>query len=207
MNKQTYGILEDAISKSGRWIALEVVGDSIYLDFSKVQLYNQGKNKRPDSIHDSEISIRFADNSLFSILYNDEDKIKFLENTNGKDNNFLIEFDKGLEYDKFKFQDFKFLSNLDNHFENEIIFLDNFKSSNPENIPDFILSFISEGVAVCVGGNSLNFFNDFESLNDFDILELSNKWMRYYLKYWQRRDSIRKLPYDPICEAEPLRLK
>ena len=67
MNRQSYDILEDVISKSGIWTALEVVGDSIYLDFEHVQLYNPSKGKDSDSIHDSQISIRFADNSLFHL--------------------------------------------------------------------------------------------------------------------------------------------
>ena len=153
MNRQSYDILEDVISKSGIWTALEVVGDSIYLDFEHVQLYNPSKGKDSDSIHDSQISIRFADNSLFSILYNDKEDIEFLKNTHGLDNNFLIEFSKKLVYSEFKFQNFDFINDLDMKFENELIFLDNFKDESGENVPDFILSFTSDDIAICVGGN------------------------------------------------------
>ena len=206
MNRQSYDILEDVISKSGIWTALEVVGDSIYLDFEHVQLYNPSKGKDSDSIHDSQISIRFADNSLFSILYNDKEDIEFLKNTHGLDNNFLIEFSKKLVYSEFKFQNFDFINDLDMKFENELIFLDNFKDEGGENVPDFILSFTSDDIAICVGGNSLNIFNDFESLSDYDILELSNKWVRYYLEYWQRKGTEFELPYDPLCEESLLDL-
>ncbi|AGN17100.1 MULTISPECIES: hypothetical protein [Methanobrevibacter] len=206
MNRQSYNILEDVISKSGIWTALEVVGDSIYLDFEHVQLYNPSEGKCSDSIHDSRISIRFADNSLFSILYNDKEDIGFLKNTHGLDNNFLIEFSKKLDCSKFKFQNLGFINDLYMEFENELIFLDNFKDESGENVPDFILSFTSDDIAICVGGNSLNVFNDFESLSDYDILELSNKWVRYYLEYWRKKGTELELPYDPLCEESLLDL-
>ncbi len=205
MNRKTYNLLEEVISTSGRWTALEVVNDSIYIDFRDVQLYNIAHSKDSNNPSGCEISIRFAENSLFSIFYNDSEDIEFIKKAKGLDNNFLIELDKKLDPNQFKFQDLDFLNNLCEDFKNEMIFLDNINNEDME-IPDFILCFSCENVAICIGGDSLNFYNDFESLNDNDILELSNQWSRYYLDYWIKKDTRKQLKEDKLCETIPLEL-
>lgn len=200
MNKRTYSILEETISEGGIWNSLEVVDDVIYLNFSSVQLFNDKLN------HSSEISIRFGDNSLFSIFYNNEEDITFLNNIKVKNKDFLIEFNRKVDFDEFKFQDIDFFRlNLKN-FHNEMIFSDNFNMDIDE-LPDFILSFKSEGILIFIGGNSLNIFNDFEKLDDDDILNLSNKWMRYYISYWIEKSNNKNFNYyDELCELYPLNL-
>ncbi|WP_295721411.1 hypothetical protein [uncultured Methanobrevibacter sp.] len=205
MNKKTYNLLEDVISASGRWTALEVVNDSIYIDFSDVQLYNISYDNDSNLSSACEISIRFAENSLFSIFYNKDEDIEFIKDAKGLDNNFLIELNKKLDEGQFKFQNIDFSNKLCKNFQNELVFLDNINDANME-IPDFILSFSCENIAICIGGDSLNFFNNFESLNDNDILELSNRWSRYYLDYWIKKSSKKQLQEDPICELHPLKI-
>lgn len=206
MNKKTYNLLEDVISASGRWTALEVVNDSIYIDFSDVQLYNISYDNDPNLSSGCEISIRFAENSLFSIFYNNDEDVEFIKEAKGLDNNFLIELNKKLDVGQFKFQNIAFSNKLCENFQNELVFLDNINDTNME-FPDFILSFSCENLAICIGGNSLNFFNNFESLNDNDILELSNQWSRYYLEYWIKKGSKKQLKEDVLCELSPLEIK
>ncbi len=205
MNKKTYNLLEDVISTSGRWTALEVVNDSIYIDFSDVQLYNISYDKDPNLSSGCEISIRFAENSLFSIFYNNDEDVEFIKEAKGLDNNFLIELNKKLDEGQFKFQNIDFSNKLCENFQNELVFLDNINDTNME-VPDFILSFSCENLAICIGGDSLNFFNNFESLNDNDILELSNQWSRYYLDYWIKKGSKKQLKEDVLCELSPLKI-
>ncbi len=205
MNKKTYKLLEDVISTSGRWTALEVVNDSIYIDFSDVQLYNISYDKDPNLSSGCEISIRFAENSLFSIFYNNDEDVEFIKEAKGLDNNFLIELNKKLDEGQFKFQNIDFSNKLCENFQNELVFLDNINDTNIE-VPDFILSFSCENLAICIGGDSLNFFNNFESLNDNDILELSNQWSRYYLEYWIKKGSKKQLKEDVLCELRPLKI-
>lgn len=205
MNKKTYNLLEDVISASGRWTALEVVNDSIYIDFSDVQLYNISYDNDSNLSSGCEISIRFAENSLFSIFYNNDEDVEFIKEAKGLDNNFLIELNKKLDEGQFKFQNIDFSNKLCENFQNELVFLDNINDSNME-FPDFILSFSCENLAICIGGDSLNFFNNFESLNDNDILELSNQWSRYYLEYWIKKGSKKQLKEDMLCELRPLKI-
>lgn len=205
MNKKTYNLLEDVISASGRWTALEVVNDSIYIDFSDVQLYNISYDNDSNLSSGCEISIRFAENSLFSIFYNNDEDVEFIKEAKGLDNNFLIEINKKLDEGQFKFQNIDFSNKLCENFQNELVFLDNINDKDME-FPDFILSFSCENLAICIGGDSLNFFNNFESLNDNDILELSNQWSRYYLDYWVKKGSKKQLKEDVLCELRPLKI-
>ena len=205
MNRKSYDLLENVISASGRWTALEVVNDSIYIDFSDVQLYNISYKKDSDLSPAGEISLRFAENSLFSIFYNNKEDIEFINKAKGMDNNFIIELNKKLDKGQFKFQNIDFLKNICLNFKKELIFLDNVNGENME-IPDFFLSFSCENIVICIGGDSLNFYNDFESLNDNDVLNLSNQWARYYLDYWIKKGSRKELKEDPICELYPLKI-
>ena len=49
MNNKSYLILEDVISEAGKWVSLEVSGDTIYLDFSSVELFNIHDDSKKDS--------------------------------------------------------------------------------------------------------------------------------------------------------------
>ncbi|MGN1363396.1 MAG: hypothetical protein ACI4VU_06815 [Methanobrevibacter sp.] len=198
MNNKSYLILEDVISDAGKWISLEVLGDTIYLDFSSVELFNI----HDDSKKDSNISIRFSDSSLFSIFYNDKKDIDFLNLTKRGKNDFLMEFNRNLDRGMFKFQDMSFINSNFNKFKNELIFLDNFK----DDAPDFIMSFLSSDIGVCVGGNSLNIYMGLEELTDNDILILSNKWSQYYLSYWMNKGTKDEYDYDALCELNPIEI-
>ncbi|OWT33000.1 hypothetical protein BGI41_04660 [Methanobrevibacter sp. 87.7] len=199
MNSKSYLILEDVISDAGKWTSLELVNDTIYIDFSSVELFNNNDSSR----FDSDISIRFSDNSLFSIFYNNKEDIDFLNLIKGNDDNFSIEFNKNLEKNKFKFQNMDFINSEFSKFKNEMIFLDNF--NNKDN-PDFILSFLSEDIGLCFGGNSLNVYMGLNELTDNDILILSNKWAQYYLSYWKNKGTRKEYDYDAICELNPINI-
>lgn len=206
MNRNSLNIIEECISTCGKWINMEVVNDSIYVEFKHVQLFNNNTNLKEDYTYDSNLAIRFSDNSFFTILYNNKEDISFLDEIKTYDSSFSISFEKDLKKDNFKFQNIDYLNSIIDDYEHETIFIENYKDNLENPGPDFILTFISEGIVICIGGNNLHIFNDIESLNDKEVLNLSNKWAMYYLKYWKLKGSPEELDYDPVCEAVPIDL-
>ena len=70
---------------------------------------------------------------------------------------------------------------------------------------DFLLCFECEDVAVVVGGDFINCFNDFESLNDDEIKRVSNTWILYYMDYWNKKGTDKEYEEDLRCEEFPLK--
>ena len=206
MNRNSLNIIEDCISTCGKWVNIEVVSDSIYVEFKQVQLFNNNPNLKENYTYDSNLAIRFAENSFFSILYNNEEDISFLDEIKTYDSSFSISFEKNIKEDNFKFQNIDYLNSIIDDYEHETIFIENYKNNLENSGPDFILTFISDDIVICVGGNRLHIFNDIESLDDNEVLKLSNKWAKYYLKYWQLKGSPEELDYDPVCEVNPINL-
>jgi|GEM_PF-1898492 len=78
-------------------------------------------------------------------------------------------------------------------------------SSSIGSFSDFLLCFRCENIAIVVGGNFVNCFNDFETLNDDDIKRLSNNWYLYFLNYWNKKGTDEELEFDLLCEEFPLK--
>ena len=70
---------------------------------------------------------------------------------------------------------------------------------------DFLLCFECEDTAIAVGGDYVNCFNDFESLNDDEIKRVSNNWILYYLDYWNKKGTEKEYEEDLLCEEFPLK--
>ena len=70
---------------------------------------------------------------------------------------------------------------------------------------DFLLSFECEDIAIAVGGDFVNCFNDFESLNDDEIKRVSNNWILYYMDYWNKKGTEKEYEVDLLCEEFPLK--
>ena len=57
-------------------------------------------------------------------------------------------------------------------------------------------------LAMVVGANQMDFFSQSEKLDDYTLKELSNQWVRYFLRYQSKRNIINK---DSICENTSLK--
>ena len=103
---------------------------------------------------------------------------------------------------EFKFQDYDYLKEITGKYKFKKVLAD--KRDQNENY-DFLLSFECEEIAIAVGGDFINFFNDFESLDDDEIKRVSNTWMMYYLDYWNKKGTDNEYEKDPRCEEFPLK--
>ncbi|WP_297899398.1 hypothetical protein [Methanobrevibacter sp.] len=215
MKQKTLKLMEDAISSAGSWTWIETSHDSIQLDFEDVQLYKSTLEKH--SKHSSEITIRLADNPFFTIFYNDSKDLDFLNIKDIKDSVlFANDFSYKIAENGLKFQNFIILKEAFNDYKHHYNLLDdigdyntnisnNDNDINTNNINnnidvDFLLVFILEDIAIACGANQINFFNDFESLNDLDIKKLSNQWWIYWVDYWKSKKTKHEYEYDPACE-------
>jgi hypothetical protein len=188
MNNRSLEILEESIGPSGKWASLEIANDSIYLEFKDVQLGKPQKDK------DLKISIRFANNAFLCFFYKDIWDIDFLTSYDFSNQSFFKEFSYKIK--KIKFQDFSYLDEISKRFDKEKILPpnDDYDVYNLRN--DFFLIFELDKIAICISANEMDFFNEFERLDDNLIKELSNQWILYFLEYCNKT-KIRK---DQMCE-------
>ena len=74
MNSKSLNLIEEVITSFGMWDSLEIAQDSIYLEFSDVEL---GNPKYNDSLN---LSFRFSDKSFIVFFYNyAKDKVLSLD--------------------------------------------------------------------------------------------------------------------------------
>ena len=212
MNNRSKEIIEDAISQ-GKWTWIEIDdnSNSLYLEFENLKL-----SSRPilDNSYRGELAIRFGQNIYLSIFYNKKDDLGFFKFDNDylshllDSNEFLTEkfpyFYQELSKKvmEFKFQDYDYLKEITGKYKFKKVLAD--KRDQNENY-DFLLSFECEEIAIAVGGDFINFFNDFESLDDDEIKRVSNTWMMYYLDYWNKKGTDKEYEEDPRCEEFPLK--
>lgn len=189
MKIQNLKLIEEIIATCGNWTSLEITPDSIYLEFSNTQIYND------DYPNSTELVLRFGENTILNIYYNDIYDIKKLINKDNTLNNSFKEFSFKLKKDEFKFQNINYTQTLKKQYQKYL------KLNNNEN-SDFTLSFKLEKFAITVGGDLLNLFNDFESLTESDIKKLSNKWCREYLNYHNKKRKGEKYTPNNLFETK-----
>jgi hypothetical protein len=200
MKKKTLNLMKEAISSAGKWTWMEIANDSIQLEFDDVQLYSPRVNVL--EAHSSIITIRLANNAFFKLFYNDNGDKKF-------EKDFLdpiYEMSYNLNNKNFKFQDFKLLEIIKNNYKYQKEWIGNSKNNIKNGEIDFLLCFITEKVAVATGGNQIQFFNEFNILNDEEIKKLSNKWWIYWVDYWKNKNTHHEYEYDLACEVFPLKI-
>ena len=218
MNTRSKEIIEEAISQ-GLWTWLEIDNNSnsLYLEFENLKL-----SSRPifDNSYRGELAIRFGQNIYLALFFNKKEDLGFLRFNEDFINQlinedikltdkfpyFYQEFSKRLI--KFKFQDFDYLNEIISKYSNKMDLVDNRKQKenlNENESYDFLLCFECEDVAVIVGGDFINCFNDFESLNDDEIKRVSNNWILYYLDYWNKKGTDKEYEEDLRCEEFPLK--
>ena len=212
MNNRSKEIIEEAISQ-GKWTWLEIDSNSnsLYLEFENLKLSSQTIF---DNSYRGELAIRFGQNICLSLFYNKKEDLSFLRlnkdyfneliNSNQyiteKFPYFYQEFTKSIK--KFKFQDNDYLKEIREKYSSQKDLVD---MRNENKSYDFSLAFECEDIAVVVGGDFINCFNDFESLNDDEIKMVSNNWMLYYMDYWNKKGTDKEYAEDLLCEEFPLK--
>ena len=212
MNTRSKEIIEEAISQ-GLWTWLEIDNNSnsLYLEFENLKL-----SSRPifDNSYRGELAIRFGQNICLSLFYNKKEDLSFLRLNKDYFNElinsnqyitekfpiFYQEFTKSIK--KFKFQDNDYLKEIREKYSSQKDLVD---MRNENKSYDFSLAFECEDIAVVVGGDFINCFNDFESLNDDEIKRVSNNWMLYYMDYWNKKGTDKEYAEDLLCEEFPLK--
>ena len=192
MNGRSLKLIRDVLINSGKWTSIEISQDSIYLEFKDVEL------GVPKETEDFSLTVRFAQDSFFTVFYNNIWDIEFLSKYNFK--NQLLSEEVLFEIEDVKFVDFEYLNTFfyDYKKEKTISVVDDFSIHNIRN--DFFMLIKAKEIAVALGGNQMDFFTRYERLTDASLRELSNQWMLYFLNYHLKRNIIK----DPMCENHPL---
>lgn len=195
MNGRSLKLIREVIVNSGKWTSIEMSQDSIYLEFRDVEL------GVPKESEDFSLIVRFALDSFISVFFNNIWDIEFFSKYNFK--NQLLSEDILFEVEDIKFVDFEYLNNFfyDYKKEKTISFVKDFDIHNIRN--DFFMIIKTKEIGVVVGGNQMDFFTNYERLDDSSLRELSNQWMLYFLKYHLKRNLIK----NPMCENHPLNPK
>lgn len=192
MNTRSLKLIRDTVINSGKWVSIEIAQDSIYIDFTDVEL---GKPKNNEQMY---LTVRFAEESFFTVFYNNIWDIDFLSKYDYKKQMMSEEVD--FKVKDVKFIDFEYLNTFFYNYKNEktVTTTDEFSIHNIRN--DFFMLVETKEIAFAVGGNQMDFFTPYERLDDASLRELSNEWMLYFLNYHLKRNIIK----DPMCENHPL---
>lgn len=192
MNIRSLKLIRDVLINSGKWTAIEMTQDSIYIEFKDVEIGN------PKSNEDMSLTVRFAEDSFFTVFYNNIWDIEFLSKYNFK--NQLLSEDVYFKVEEIRFIDFEYLNTFFHDYKSEktVSSVEDFSIHNIRN--DFFMMVKTKELAFVVGGNRMDFFTPFERLDDASLRELSNDWMLYFLNYHLKRNLIK----DPMCENHPL---
>ena len=205
--------LIEEVSSQGIWTWLEFDNnsDSLYLEFKNFKFADVSISS-PFEYKD-DLVIRFGNNLFLSLFYDNVEDLSFLNL--GKYNfddifyhnkklseldspYFFTEFTKELL--NFKFQDYNLLKEIANKYKNKKILVQNIKEGQNY---DFLLVLECKNLAVAIGGDFINTFNDSDALSDDDIKRLSNKWILYYLDYWDKKGTENAYVEDSLCEEIP----
>ena len=192
MNTRSLKLIRDVMINSGKVTSVEISQDSIYLEFKDVELGN------PKSNEEMSLTVRFAEDSFFTVFYNNIWDVDFMSKYDYKKQ--LLSQEISFDIKEIKFIDFEYLNTFFYNFKSEksISGVEDFSIHNIRN--DFFMLVDTKEVGFAVGGNQMDFFTPFERLDDASLRELSNQWMLYFLNYHLKRNIIK----DPMCENHPL---
>ncbi|WP_292888516.1 hypothetical protein [Methanobrevibacter sp. UBA212] len=192
MNTRSLKLIRDVMINSGKVTSVEISQDSIYLEFKDVELGN------PKSNEEMSLTVRFAEDSFFTVFYNNIWDVDFMSKYDYKKQ--LLSQEIFFDIKEIKFIDFEYLNTFFYNFKSEksISDVEDFSIHNIRN--DFFMLVDTKDVGFAVGGNQMDFFTPFERLDDASLRELSNEWMLYFLNYHLKRNIIK----DPMCENHPL---
>ena len=192
MNTRSLKLIRDVLINSGKVTSIEISQDSMYLEFKNVELGN------PKSNEEMSLTVRFAEDSFFTVFYNNIWDVDFMSKYDYKKQ--LLSQEISFDIKEIKFIAFEYLNTFFYNFKSEksISGVEDFSIHNIRN--DFFMLVDTKEVGFAVGGNQMDFFTPFERLDDASLRELSNEWMLYFLNYHLKRNIIK----DPMCENHPL---
>lgn len=192
MNTRSLKLIREVMINSGKVTSVEISQDSIYLEFKDVELGN------PKSNEEMSLTVRFAEDSFFTVFYNNIWDVDFMSKYDYKKQ--LLSQEIFFDIKEIKFIDFEYLNTFFYNFKSEksISGVEDFSIHNIRN--DFFMLVDTKDVGFAVGGNQMDFFTPFERLDDASLRELSNEWMLYFLNHHLKRNIIK----DPMCENHPL---
>lgn len=195
MNGRSLKLIRDVIINSAKLTSLEISQDSIYIGFKDVELGT------PKSDENNELIIRFAEDSFLTAFYNNIWDIDFLSRYDFKYQLLSEEF--VFKIKDVKFIDFEYLNTFFYNYKKEktISVVEDFTIHNIRN--DFFVLIETDLIALVIGGNQMDFFTNYQRLDDASLRELSNQWMLYFLNYHLKRNIVK----DPMCENHPLNPK
>lgn len=195
MNGRSLKLIREVLINSAKLTSLEISQDSIYIGFRDVELGT------PQSDENNELTIRFAEDSFLTAFYNNIWDIDFLSGYDFK--NQLLSEEFVFKVKEVKFIDFEYLNTFFYNYKKEktISVVEDFTIHNIRS--DFFILIETDLMAIVIGGNQMDFFTNYQRLDDASLRELSNQWMLYFLKYHLKRNIIR----DPMCENHPLNPK
>ena len=158
MNIRSLKLIRDVLINSGKWTAIEMTQDSIYIEFKDVEIGN------PKSNEDMSLTVRFAEDSFFTVFYNNIWDIEFLSKYNFK--NQLLSEDVYFKVEEIRFIDFEYLNTFFHDYKSEktVSSVEDFSIHNIRN--DFFMMVKTKELAFVVGGNRMDFFTPFERLDD-----------------------------------------
>ena len=111
MNTRSLKLIRDVIINSGKWTSIEMAQDSIYLEFKDVELGT------PKSNDEMSLTVRFAEDSFFTVFYNDIWDIDFLSKYNYKHQ--LLSEEVLFDVQDIKFIDFEYLNTFFYNYKSE----------------------------------------------------------------------------------------
>ena len=154
MNTRSLKLIRDVIINSGKWTSIEMAQDSIYLEFKDVELGT------PKSNDEMSLTVRFAEDSFFTVFYNDIWDIDFLSKYNYKHQ--LLSEEVLFDVQDIKFIDFEYLNTFFYNYKSEktVSVVEDFDIHNIRN--DFFMLVETKEIAFAVGANQMDFFSPFE---------------------------------------------
>ena len=101
MNTRSLKLIRDVLINSGKVTSIEISQDSMYLEFKNVELGN------PKSNEEMSLTVRFAEDSFFTVFYNNIWDVDFMSKYDYKKQ--LLSQEIFFDIKEIKFIDFEYL--------------------------------------------------------------------------------------------------
>ena len=102
MNTRSLKLIRDVMINSGKVTSIEISQDSMYLEFKNVELGN------PKSNEEMSLTVRFAEDSFFTVFYNNIWDVDFMSKYDYKKQ--LLSQEISFDIKEIKFIDFEYLN-------------------------------------------------------------------------------------------------
>ncbi len=195
MDKETLGILADAISEVGVWQWWQTGEDGVQLEFGGVMLYDETKGEKAP--HSGTIALHFRGNA-FAVFLDDlaeEGEKKWYERFRDDEIGYYP-----VETFSLCFDDVAFAKTVLDSCRNRMQIL----GSGGETAlasAKHILAGKCEGVGFVAGGEELTVIGRKGVYAPEEIAAGSKRWWAYWRDYWRLRRTREAYEKDWVCEA------